>query len=98
MARPTRAVANVRWDCCPDPFGTRCGSSCSGVMAACPLTSGRTASQQVGPPSVVRRDDSLYIGHMALKRMDNVGIVVDDLAAALDFFRDLGLELEGRAT
>ena len=35
---------------------------------------------------------------MALKRMDNVGIVVDDLGAAVDFFRDLGLELEGRAT
>src|ERR671923_233736 len=35
---------------------------------------------------------------MALKRMDNVGIVVDDLAATIDFFRELGLELEGRAT
>src|SRR5712664_2316780 len=35
---------------------------------------------------------------LALKRMDNVGIVVDDLAATIDFFRELGLELEGRAT
>src|SRR5947208_16714526 len=35
---------------------------------------------------------------MALKRMDNVGIVVDDLGEAIDFFRELGLELEGRAT
>ena len=35
---------------------------------------------------------------MALKRMDNVGIVVEDLEATIDFFRDLGLELEGRAT
>ena len=35
---------------------------------------------------------------MALQRMDNVGIVVDDLVAAIDFFRELGLELEGRAT
>src|ERR687894_828147 len=35
---------------------------------------------------------------MALKRMDNVGIVVDDLAATVDFFRELGLELEWRAT
>ena len=33
---------------------------------------------------------------MALKRMDNVGIVVEDLGAALDFFIELGLELEGR--
>jgi catechol 2,3-dioxygenase-like lactoylglutathione lyase family enzyme len=35
---------------------------------------------------------------MGLKRMDNVGIVVEDLAAAVDFFAELGLELEGRAT
>src|SRR5581483_1280607 len=35
---------------------------------------------------------------MALKRMDNVGIVVDDLREAIDFFQELGLELEGRAT
>lgn len=34
---------------------------------------------------------------MALKRMDNVGIVVEDLSAAIDFFRELGFELEGRA-
>ena len=34
---------------------------------------------------------------MALKRMDNVGIVVEDLGATIDFFRELGLELEGRA-
>jgi catechol 2,3-dioxygenase-like lactoylglutathione lyase family enzyme len=31
---------------------------------------------------------------MALKRMDNVGIVVDDLGGTIDFFRELGLELE----
>jgi catechol 2,3-dioxygenase-like lactoylglutathione lyase family enzyme len=35
---------------------------------------------------------------MPVKRMDNVGIVVDDIEAAIDFFRELGLELEGRAT
>src|SRR3979409_1813020 len=35
---------------------------------------------------------------MALKRMDNVGIVVNDLGGTVDFFRELGLELEGRAT
>ena len=34
---------------------------------------------------------------MTLKRMDNVGIVVEDLGGAIDFFRELGLELEGRA-
>jgi hypothetical protein len=35
---------------------------------------------------------------MALKRMDNVGIVVEDLGGTIGFFRELGLELEGRAT
>jgi catechol 2,3-dioxygenase-like lactoylglutathione lyase family enzyme len=35
---------------------------------------------------------------MALKRMDNVGIVVEDLGGAIDFFRELGLQLEGRTT
>lgn len=34
---------------------------------------------------------------MAVQRMDNVGIVVDDLDAAIDFFSELGLTLEGRA-
>jgi catechol 2,3-dioxygenase-like lactoylglutathione lyase family enzyme len=30
--------------------------------------------------------------------MDNIGIVVEDLDTAIDFFLELGLELEGRAT
>ena len=30
--------------------------------------------------------------------MDNVGIVVDDLSATVEFFRELGLELEGGGT
>jgi catechol 2,3-dioxygenase-like lactoylglutathione lyase family enzyme len=34
---------------------------------------------------------------MTVKRMDNVGIVLEDLDAAIDFFTELGLELEGRA-
>ena len=34
---------------------------------------------------------------MTVKRMDNIGIVVADLAATIEFFRDLGLDLEGRA-
>lgn len=35
---------------------------------------------------------------MAIKRMDNVGIVVEDLDRTVAFFVELGLELEGRAT
>jgi hypothetical protein len=42
-------------------------------------------------------NDTWEIGTMALKRMDNVGIVVEDLDATIDFFLELGLELEGRA-
>jgi catechol 2,3-dioxygenase-like lactoylglutathione lyase family enzyme len=33
-----------------------------------------------------------------LQRMDNVGIVLDDLKAAIAFFVELGLELEGEMT
>ncbi len=36
-------------------------------------------------------------GRVALQRMDNVGIVVESLDAAIAFFTELGLELEGRA-
>src|ERR671939_2240604 len=43
-------------------------------------------------PSTMRRQD------MTLKRMDNVGIVVESLDAAISFFNELGLRLEGRAT
>lgn len=35
---------------------------------------------------------------MAVKRMDNVGIVVESLDDAIAFFSELGLRLEGRAT
>ena len=35
---------------------------------------------------------------MTIQRMDNVGIVVDDLPAAIAFFVELGLELEGETT
>jgi catechol 2,3-dioxygenase-like lactoylglutathione lyase family enzyme len=34
---------------------------------------------------------------MTVKRMDNVGIVVEDLETAIGFFTELGLELEGCA-
>jgi catechol 2,3-dioxygenase-like lactoylglutathione lyase family enzyme len=34
---------------------------------------------------------------MAIQRMDNVAIVVDDLAAAIAFFTELGMEREGEA-
>ncbi len=33
---------------------------------------------------------------MTVKRMDNIGIVVEDIDAAIEFFTELGLTLEGR--
>ena len=35
---------------------------------------------------------------MTIQRMDHVGIVVDDLAAATEFFAELGLELQGNGS
>jgi catechol 2,3-dioxygenase-like lactoylglutathione lyase family enzyme len=34
---------------------------------------------------------------VTVERMDNVGVVVEDLTATIEFFRELGLELEGQA-
>lgn len=39
----------------------------------------------------------LTIERMTIQRMDHVGIVVDDLAEAVSFFVELGLELDGEA-
>jgi len=38
------------------------------------------------------------IEHMTIQRMDHVGIVVRDLAAAIEFFVELGLELQGEGS
>jgi catechol 2,3-dioxygenase-like lactoylglutathione lyase family enzyme len=45
-----------------------------------------------------RSDNRTRVGRVTLQRMDNVGIVVESLDAAISFFAELGLELEGRAT
>jgi catechol 2,3-dioxygenase-like lactoylglutathione lyase family enzyme len=44
----------------------------------------------------MRRAADKEHGHMTLKRMDNIGIVVESLDATISFFAELGLELEGR--
>ena len=36
-------------------------------------------------------------GDMTIKGLDHVSVVVDDLAAAIAFFSELGLEREGEA-
>jgi catechol 2,3-dioxygenase-like lactoylglutathione lyase family enzyme len=40
----------------------------------------------------------LTIEHVTIQRMDHVGVVVDDLAAAIEFFVQLGLELQGEGS
>jgi catechol 2,3-dioxygenase-like lactoylglutathione lyase family enzyme len=56
----------------------------------------------VVPARVQRRVDHAhflsYTRDMTLLRMDNVLIVVNDLKAAIAFFAELGLELEGETT
>ena len=47
-------------------------------------------------PSSVVVAAAWYSG-MTLLRMDNILIVVDDLKAAIGFFAELGMELEGEA-
>jgi catechol 2,3-dioxygenase-like lactoylglutathione lyase family enzyme len=41
---------------------------------------------------------SLWSSGMPIQRMDHVGVVVEDLAAATAFFVELGLELQGEAS
>jgi catechol 2,3-dioxygenase-like lactoylglutathione lyase family enzyme len=50
---------------------------------------------QMGGPALVLESGFRTIEHLAIQRMDHVGIVVDDLAAAIEFFVQLGLELDG---
>lgn len=35
---------------------------------------------------------------MTVQRLEHIGVVVEDLAAAIDFFLELGLELQGEAS
>src|SRR6478672_4614213 len=69
---------------------TRVFSRSRGVSSA-----GRAPALQAGGH---RFDPGTLHTGVTVKRMDNVGIVVDDLPATIAFFRELGLELEGRAT
>jgi hypothetical protein len=39
-----------------------------------------------------------YTGGMTIKRLDHVSVVVEDLAAAIAFFSELGMEQEGKAS
>jgi catechol 2,3-dioxygenase-like lactoylglutathione lyase family enzyme len=49
-------------------------------------------------PTYRRAQELLTIEQMAIKRMDHVGVVVEDLQAAIEFFVALGLELQGEGS
>jgi len=51
----------------------------------------------VNPERTLPRIRSLFLTDVTIQRMDNVGVVVDDLEAATEFFVALGMELEGEA-
>lgn len=60
------------------------------------MTRGRAAVTLPSGTAVAAGRDRM-LADMAIQRMDNVGIVVEDLDAAVAFFTELGMELEGRA-
>src|SRR4051794_22127540 len=69
--------------------GWSCPRRCGGNTPS-PTTFRPTDSYRPHPRRPRRSD------RMTVQRMDNVGIVVDDLPAAIAFFGELGLELEGQ--
>src|SRR5213596_1552239 len=78
-----------------------CAMSLIRVMLVAQYT--REATGRITPASSRRPSAAADTGVrrqgdiMTVKRMDNVGIVVEDIDAAIEFFTELGLELEGRA-
>jgi hypothetical protein len=63
-----------------------------------PAWRGRSKCVRVPAATVVAVNWFPTIEDMTIQRMDHVGIVVDDLAAATEFFVQLGLELRGEGS
>jgi catechol 2,3-dioxygenase-like lactoylglutathione lyase family enzyme len=72
--------------------GAHMQAQCARVRLA-----GRECLRSFPAPGTAVRIWFLTIEHMTLQRMEHVGIVVDDLAAATEFFAELGLELQAPA-
>jgi catechol 2,3-dioxygenase-like lactoylglutathione lyase family enzyme len=53
--------------------------------------------ESLGLVDMSRNSTACERRNMAVKRIDNMGIVVEDLDGTIEFFRELGLELEGQA-
>src|SRR5690348_4794050 len=67
------------------------GSSTSSSLSTAIRPATRRGGEDARPSQSVGKNDPV-----ALQRIDNVGIVVESLDAAIAFFAELGLELEGR--
>jgi catechol 2,3-dioxygenase-like lactoylglutathione lyase family enzyme len=71
------------------------------VRAGIATTTGSFLNRSEGSPTratfpeVAPQVWFITIEHMTIQRMDHVGVVVDDLAAATEFFVELGLVLQG---
>src|SRR5687767_7411884 len=76
-----------RWESNPRPPACKAGALPTELRPR--GATHRTAAGGVG-------DSAGRMVRMTVERMDNVGIVVEDLDAAIAFFVELGLELEGR--
>src|SRR3954452_18336274 len=84
-------------DCFMSRSADRLRSSGQGPRAPRPTTPGDHDVEV----SAVRRGHAAGAGRtpfMTVQRVEHIGIVVDDLAAATAFFAALGLELEGEAS
>ncbi len=74
-------------------------SSRRSAMATCwPIRSRRPRSGPRWRSQQSSHFASATLPGMTIYRMDHAGVVVEDLAAAIAFFVELGLELEGEAT
>jgi catechol 2,3-dioxygenase-like lactoylglutathione lyase family enzyme len=71
-----------------------CGLSFASVYGVLPLFVHHLTSSNLALGVIPRL---CYTGDMAIKRLDHVSVVVDDLAAAIAFFTALGMTLEGEA-
>jgi catechol 2,3-dioxygenase-like lactoylglutathione lyase family enzyme len=105
------SFARVRLSLFPQPAMERSWKGCrqnhghSSSPAVAPARTHRLHSMptpcasdytSVGPKeTLLDKATHSRVDHMAIQRMDNVLIVVDDLEAAKSFFIELGLELEG---
>src|SRR5262249_39219375 len=99
---PSRSPSSAcRWWRCPCRSRAACRSACRSSPTTTrrrPRCAWRVISTSSAWRALPPPEETLETGQVALKRMDNVGIVGEARGGAIDSFRELGLDLEGRAT